>query len=877
VNGAVSCACNDGYIENTTKETIRCECPEGYFDVSGTCHQSCERAIALGQLVLGANEGCSNSSGDDGYPVGAQRVCVVYVSNTGPGSEGKSWDDATSTISSAIDRANALFAGGHERCELWVAAAYEDLTLSSYEFMSEYTVITEKPLKIIGGFEGNESYRQARDPRANPTVFSGRSANRIFTFSGRDSITISGIHFDSGQAPNAPNNHGGAIRITNGSNIVFEGCSFTNSATVAVNTFGGAVYISESSATFDDCHFSANSSRGNGGAIYATKTGATNRHVTIRNSSFTNNTTTLAGDCHGGAASINGYSTANASNVSIEDSAFENNQSRMAGALHLTASKVDVTSSQFSGNSATAGGGGAIYNSAVEITVSDSIFSDNAVAGTGGAIYQAGSAHMISNSQFIGNTAGTSGGAIYNTTSNSDLVHCTFRDNSALGGYGGAIYHANGTFSADKSEYFENTAGRRGGAAYIAMDDTTHGRPSIKESLFVANKANYYNEPNNGGGALFLFGDGNNRTCFDISDSQFISNRYDANNQAGQHHAGGGAIYYHSGGHCTMASTISRTVFAANYGGKTTNATYNYRGGGAIYLFATRNNLNNVYIVNSLFAGNSVEFGTVPASNAQNGGGAIYSFRNDARIMNCSFVGNYTNQMGGAVYSYYYYDDTDPLFPITTASYPYITNSLFWDNPGRYQIYTHDLTRLTNNIMNDPVVDGQGNLTLNPFVFGPLIELGQWSGSDFMYNPSTNMTALPATSATWQPGELVGLFVKPHLYKATQYYIAGNTVDRIYVWGDVSSQGIPLDATFGIYDYRLPSNSPAIDRANALPAAAAGAAPTDDLFGKPRVCGPAFHSDSPGCPDIGACEYIAPWEPVGQSCPTPVDSPRAGG
>jgi CSLREA domain-containing protein len=151
------------------------------------------------------------------------------------------------------------------------------------------------------------------------------------------------------------------------------------------------------------------------------------------------------------------------------------------GAIDNFNGTVTVSNSTFFSNSA--GSGGAISNFDGAVTINSSTFSGNSAA-FGGAIDNSGSSTaIISTSTFSGNTATNSGGAILNTgTSTATISDSTFSGNSATNG--GAIFNFNDTLIVINSTFSSNSASSKGGAIFNGKVTT------ITNSTFVGNSAN---------------------------------------------------------------------------------------------------------------------------------------------------------------------------------------------------------------------------------------------------------------------------------------------------------------------------------------------------------------------------------------------------
>ncbi|MEO9804606.1 MAG: Ig-like domain-containing protein [Reichenbachiella sp.] len=111
-------------------------------------------------------------------------------------------------------------------------------------------------------------------------------------------------------------------------------------------------------------------------------------------------------------------------------------------------------------NNSTGGHGGPIYCENGNVSIKQSIFSNNSAVWGGAVTIYSGGTTIIENSLFEGNSANT-GGAIYGRNgANITVRHCTFSDNSSTGN-GGAIYNLK-TLKVENSLFVANTAGGTG-------------------------------------------------------------------------------------------------------------------------------------------------------------------------------------------------------------------------------------------------------------------------------------------------------------------------------------------------------------------------------------------------------------------------------
>ena len=168
----------------------------------------------------------------------------------------------------------------------------------------------------------------------------------------------------------------------------------------AITTYGETL--------IDDCYF-ANNTGCWGGAVTVGYDADINDRVVIKDSEFDGNNATF-----GGAVLIH------SPNVEIDNCVFENNRgvgftedlSNHGGAVYvLLGSILNVTDSKFIANSAV--NGGAIASISSQVSIDNCTFTANDATNGGGAVYDVISLLNISNSQFSGNTA-VVGNAILN-------------------------------------------------------------------------------------------------------------------------------------------------------------------------------------------------------------------------------------------------------------------------------------------------------------------------------------------------------------------------------------------------------------------------------------------------------------------------------
>jgi predicted outer membrane repeat protein len=366
-------------------------------------------------------------------------------------------------------------------------------------------------------------------------------------------------------------------------------------------------------------NYTTNVAHSYGGAIL------NSANLTISNgSTFTGNGINTAGT----VTTRNGGAIYNmAGNLEISNSVFQENATvRDGGAIYNTAT-LETANTDFVGNYAGTGyGGGAIYNGMngrLRIS-SGSTFTGNGIntlgvvkTTNGGAIYNDSSAATIStiaDSTFEENAAIQNGGAIYNIQGILEISSSDFVGNYSTN-IGGAIYNAvtlrissGSTFTGNGIDSLGNVVTTYGGAIY--NDSLAATISTISDSTFQENSASF-------GGAIY-----NNQGILEISNTDFIDNYSNGN---------GGAIQNNDTLRISNGSTFTGNGIDT-LGQVVTNA------GGAIYN-------------NSALATISTISDSTFEGNAAGEGGAIQNISGILEISNTDFVGNYSTNIGGAIYN----------------------------------------------------------------------------------------------------------------------------------------------------------------------------------------------------------------------------------
>ena len=232
------------------------------------------------------------------------------------------------------------------------------------------------------------------------------------------------------------------------------------------------------------------------------------------------------------------------------------------------------------------------------------------------------------------------------STGDVSITNCTFQNNIATAGDGGAMWLGGitGYVSITNCTFQNNSAanGDYGGGAVALMLESTSD-VSITNCQFEDNSAIWSLLYYFGGGAVSLYGTGN---FISITDCTFQNSATDG--------SGGAVMLFQSTGYvsiinCTFQNNTGTTGGAVMFDESTgdvsiTNCTFqrntaSHGDGGAMWLDKSTGY---VSITNSAFQKNS-------ATNGQYGGGAVISLASDVSITNCQFEDN------SAIMSFDYY------------------------------------------------------------------------------------------------------------------------------------------------------------------------------------------------------------------------------
>lgn len=307
----------------------------------------------------GTPDDCDIAAGDltDGNGNGFADECeVLFVDDDAVGiGSGKNWTDAMTDLGTAM-----TFAAVPENgiTEVWVAAGTYRPDQGTGNRLARFELVNG--IGLYGGFAGDETERDSRNPLANRTVLSGdlngddqsggnngeNSYHVVEAFETDATSVFDGFVVTGGNANGeAGLSNGGGLFIRAGEGPNVRNCTFIGNA---ANNIGGGLFTNNAAPFISGCLFLSNSSGNRGGGLSNGKTGT----ATVVNCQFSGNTANFG--------------------------AGMNNNGRPL-----------VINCAFSRNSATTSGGG-IYNlsNSSILTLSNNILWNNDVGGVASEVEQ---------------------------------------------------------------------------------------------------------------------------------------------------------------------------------------------------------------------------------------------------------------------------------------------------------------------------------------------------------------------------------------------------------------------------------------------------------------------------------------------------------
>jgi predicted outer membrane repeat protein len=482
-------------------------------------------------------------------------------------------------------------------------------------------------------------------------------------------------------------------------------------------------------------------------------------------------------------------------------SIINNSADRHGGAIHFAGSLIDVYSGNFYSN--TAGLNGGAINADNSVSISGTLFSGNTAGQDGGALLQWNGpltyTVCITNARFQRNVSQRDGGAIYvaqgaaTTLSNTMvLTNTAKRNGGGLGLEGGILTILGSTFGGNSVDS-GSTSPPQGGGVYLS------GTITVRSSIFYSNSYSCNGCAYSIGGGMYT----HLLQAGSILDSEFMSNT-----------AWFGAGLYSDG----SSLLLERDTFRSN--GGTNRSGY---GAGA-----DLTNSPNATIMDCVFSMNN-------AFHA--GGGLRIGF---AKIERTLFISNTSGVQGGALAGH---------GDLSINQSWFINNVTSRNEDGGGGLYNSWVTRISNTLF---VSNSAGSGSGAAIYFKSTGSPGQQSS--IVFSTISNPGMSPGSAIYQLTGTLrvTDTIITSHTIGISQtggilYYISSlmySTFTDFVYGGTLTTTGFFVDdphfANPGIGDYRLASNSPAINAGLDLGV-------VEDLDGRRRPVGAGY--------DTGAYEF----------------------
>ena len=512
----------------------------------------------------------------------------------------------------------------------------------------------------------------------------------------------------------------------------------------------------------------------------------------------------------------------------INHCTFKNNISAgiPGGAIFAdTLSQLTIRNSLFSNNNAEEGA--CIYQqhkSILSIDSSQFLHNYSIVSGAGILSYDSCTI-VVSNSQFNNNTMGDEGVIQGEGYCNLTVTSCSFESNSALQGSAITFYQSNSLVTITNCTFTNNSASNMGGGLYL---------------LAKANITNCTFENNFGysGGAVVCYDSATIKKC------EFIGNTF--SNEGGGIYAGN-SISIDS---CSFSSNkgtggdCNAGAIAANGPLIVTNSSF------------TNNNATNggaVYTTSSSFFDNCT-FDRNKGDEVSNGnGGAIYASAGSIKLTNCTIIGSRATY-GGAVYL-----GGGPSF---------ISNCVFTNDTGFYGAVIYSYDSLV--VQNSKFINNNGIEAFSqPSNGGVFCSYGYFKLSNSLFQNNSSDIGGAIYVNTSESSSIINCSFSGNksdsgaIYNAAPLYIINSILWNDTVPEVFNPQGFTANVTYSLVkggyagtgniavnpewdgNLLLTSGSPAIDAGT--PDTSGLLITSTDLAGNKRITGAAI--------DLGAYEY----------------------
>eukprot|EP00210_Caulerpa_lentillifera_P004180 g3986.t1 len=465
--------------------------------------------------------------------------------------------------------------------------------------------------------------------RSNGTLSNCSFAKNSAVFGGALALQASTTQVSASMfSSNAASENGGALRLTDSSNLTIQDCSFSfNSASDS----GGAWALGQSSAFATNIQFENNSAGSYGGAILAYY----NSFIQLSNSTFHNEVSQRNGGAISGSEAelrlrgitIHNCSTYSGGGIFLIRSSVNINETSVSlckalesgGGIRLIQSNLISNGLNISLNTAVGIPGSQSYGGGVNMDTFSRLHIRNATltgnrAHLGAGVSSRGKCIVkVSDGHFYNNSAALNGGVAYIGDSSLTLEDVVFEKNSAFAG--GSLYSYNSNLTVNNSQIIDSSSTDAGGSIFARQ-----------RSIFVIQGTTIKTSIADTGGGIML------------EESYFRGLRVQFTGCQARLHGGGVNLNETSSFLCVDC------VFQGNIAIKE---------GGAIRLTSPEPQLLAFQLDNCQFYNNTADFGGGIHFQTRDGSADCLDAYSTActflALTRCDFVNNYANFSGGAI------------------------------------------------------------------------------------------------------------------------------------------------------------------------------------------------------------------------------------
>ncbi len=386
----------------------------------------------------------SFAAGVGGFGGGASGATIfVDASRMTGANDGTSWANA---FQGRLGLVSAL-AAANPGDEVWVAdGVYAPAPASGDRNLS---FAMRDGVAVLGGFAGDETNAEQRDPALNIAVLTG-------DLNSNDGPPVVGI------TPNSDDNSRHVVRFENVVGAALDG--FTVRAGLAegpggfVDWCGGNVRVVGGEAALANCVIENGRAQWAGGGVAVVQASATITDCVIRE--------------HRGDNFGSGLAALDESDVLVEDTVFDANYCGQGAGIYIGTlafndpddipGAVTILRSVFQdGNGIISSPfGGAIYSDGGALVARECVFESNFVQGGGGAMYLRSGSARVDRCDFVGNDApGDGGGAVFVDGSGGQEAPVLFTNSRFVGNNGAFVVNFAGVLRVVNCSVVNNGIG----------------------------------------------------------------------------------------------------------------------------------------------------------------------------------------------------------------------------------------------------------------------------------------------------------------------------------------------------------------------------------------------------------------------------------